>query len=147
MRNAFILVAFVAGALVPIQAGLNIQLRKVLGDPVQASFISFLVGTLALGVYSLAARHTWPSLTEMASTPLWLWTGGLMGAAFVTATILVGPRLGAASMTAFMLMGQLVASVVLDHYSFVGYPEHPVSWARLAGVGLLALGAWMIKAF
>jgi len=147
MRNAYILAAFVAGALVPIQAGINILLRKVLGDPVQASFVSFLVGTLALGVYSLAARHTWPSFSEMWGTPLWLWMGGLFGAAFVTVTIFAGPKLGAATMTAFMLMGQLVASVVLDHYALVGYPEHSVSLPRLAGVALLALGAWMIKVF
>lgn len=147
MKTILILAALVAGALVPVQAGINIQLRKLLGDPVQSAFISFLVGTLALGAYSLMARHPWPSLSEMARAPLWLWVGGFLGACFVTATIYVGPKLGAATMTAFMLLGQLVASVVLDHYALAGYPEHPVTWTRLAGVALLVAGAWLIRAF
>lgn len=147
MNILLILLAFAAGTLMPVQAGINALLRKVLGDPLQASFISFFVGTLALGLWSLAARHTWPSFAELTDTPAWLWTGGLLGAAFVTVTIFLGPKLGASTMTAFLLLGQLVASAVLDHFGLIGFPEHPVTLWRIAGICLLGLGAWMIRAF
>ena len=65
----------------------------------------------------------------------------------MSCTIFLAPRLGAATMTAVMLSGQLVASVLLDHYALVGFPEHPVSPLRLAGIALLFAGAWLLRVF
>ena len=53
----------------------------------------------------------------------------------------------AACMTAVMLSGQLAASVVLDHFALVGFPAHPVSPLRIAGIALLFAGAWLVRAF
>ncbi|GAB6038562.1 DMT family transporter [Fundidesulfovibrio butyratiphilus] len=147
MKSLLLVLAFSAGCCIPIQAGINALLRRTLGDAMQTSLVSFAVGTLALWLYSLLARHTWPSLGELAGVPLWQWTGGLLGAAFVTCTIVLSPKLGAATMTAFLLLGQLAASVALDHFALVGFPEHPASFWRLVGVGLLFLGAWMVRTF
>ena len=61
MNIFLVLLAFVAGAFMPVQAGINVLLRKVLGNPLQASLVSFFVGTVALGIWSLAARHSWPN--------------------------------------------------------------------------------------
>jgi len=147
MEMLLLLMAILAGALVPVQAGLNMVLRQHLADPSQAAFISFAVGTLVLLAYCLALRHQWPSLAEMGRIPPVLWIGGAFGAFFVATTIFLGPRLGAATMTAFMLSGQLAASLLLDHYGVIGFPEHAVSPWRIAGVVLLGVGAWMVKAF
>lgn len=147
MKNLLLLLAIVAGGCIPIQAGINSILRRTLGEPMQAALVSFAVGTLALWGYSLAARQTWPSFNELVAVPWWLWTGGLLGAVFVTCTILLGPKLGAATMTAFMLLGQLAVSVVLDHFALVGFPEHPVSLLRLLGVAMLFGGAILVRIF
>ncbi|MHA2788230.1 DMT family transporter [Corynebacterium sp. S7] len=40
------------GALMPIQTSVNNRLRMSVGSPLMASFISFLVGTIALVVAS-----------------------------------------------------------------------------------------------
>ena len=40
----FLLLALAAGVLLPVQAGLNAQLRSTLGSPVAAALVSFLVG-------------------------------------------------------------------------------------------------------
>lgn len=144
---ALLALAVAAGALIPVQAGVNVVLRGRLSDPSQAAFVSFLVGTLCLLGWCLAQRHPWPAPGDLARTPPWLWVGGALGAFFVATTIYLGPRLGASTMTAFLLAGQLLASVLLDHYGVLGFPEHAVSPARIAGVALLCLGAWMIKAF
>ena len=130
-----------------MQAGINTLLRRFLGEPMQAALVSFAVGTLALWLYSLAARHTWPLLSQLSAVPWWMWTGGILGAIFVSCTIFLAPRLGAATMTAVMLSGQLVASVLLDHFALVGFPEHPVSTLRLVGIGLLFAGAWLVRVF
>lgn len=147
MRLLFPLMALLAGALVPVQAGINVLLRQHLSDPTQAALISFAVGTLALFLYCLILHPDWPSLAEMGRIPPVLWIGGAFGAFFVATTIYVGPRLGAATMTALLLAGQLTASILLDHYGAVGFPRHGVTPGRIAGAALLALGAWIIKVF
>lgn len=44
----FILITFLTGILLPVQAGLNAKMGKVAGGPMVAALISFVVGTLAL---------------------------------------------------------------------------------------------------
>jgi transporter family-2 protein len=48
------LFALLAGAMLPIQFGINAQLATWLGGSVRAAFVSFVVGAMALLVVVLA---------------------------------------------------------------------------------------------
>ena len=141
----FILMALVAGISVPTQAGINAQLGLWTRSPVLAATISFAVGTLALVIYSLTTRIPLPALTGLSAHPWWIWSGGVLGAFFVTATIILVPKLGATTMVTTVLAGQMFASLLLDHFGLLGYPLHPISLGRIAGVVLVCLGVWLIK--
>lgn len=147
MKWIFVLFALVAGALMPVQAGINLRLRGSLGDPVWAAAVSFGVGTLALLAYLAVARIPAPSLAMAGSAPLWSWTGGALGAFFVFSTIVLAGQLGATTMMAWLLAGQLVAALVLDHYGLVSYQVHTVSWPRIFGVVLLLAGAVLVNKY
>ncbi len=142
-----ILLALVAGACAPTQAGVNSQLRLVTKDPVLASLISFAVGTLALLAYSLVARIPWPAAKSFLVLPWWMWTGGFLGAFLVLVSVILAPKLGAATMLGFMVAGQMIASIVLDHYGWIGYEHHPTTLWRLLGASLLVVGVVIIKKF
>ena len=58
--SAYLAFAFGAGAMLPIQFGINAQLSSWLESPVRAALISFGVGTLALLVAVLAFARHWP---------------------------------------------------------------------------------------
>ncbi|MDG5468531.1 DMT family transporter [Deltaproteobacteria bacterium IMCC39524] len=143
----FILMAILAGISVPTQAGINAQLGLWTKSPVLASTISFAVGTLTLVIYSLATRLPLPALASAGSHPWWIWFGGMLGAFFVTATIILVPKLGATAMVALILAGQMFASLLLDHFGVLGYPIHPISLGRVAGVLMLCGGVWLIKVY
>ena len=143
----FILLAVLAGISVPTQAGINAQLSIWTKSPVLASTISFAVGTLTLVIYALSTRIPLPLLASASNHPWWIWVGGMLGAFFVTATIILVSKLGATTMVALILAGQLVASLLLDHFGWLGYPLHPISLGRVAGVLLLCGGVWLIKAY
>ena len=145
--SLFILMALVAGISVPTQAGINAQLGLWTRSPVLAATISFAVGTLTLAIYTLVARIPLPPLTGIGGHPWWIWIGGALGAFFVTATIILVPKLGATTMVTTVLAGQMFASLLLDHFGLLGYPLHPVSFGRVAGVLLVGLGVWLIKVF
>ena len=38
----------------------------------------------------------------------------------------------------------LAMALVVDHFGWLGMPEHPITLTRLAGVALLGFGAWLV---
>jgi transporter family-2 protein len=143
----FLLMALLAGISVPTQAGINAQLGLWTRSPVLASTISFMVGTLTLVLYSLIARIPLPGFATAGNHPWWIWVGGALGAFFVTTTIILVPKLGATTMVALILAGQMFASLLLDHFGWLGYPLQPLSLGRIAGVVMVCGGVWLIRFF
>jgi bacterial/archaeal transporter family-2 protein len=147
MELFYVIIALLAGACAPTQAGINAQLRLFTEDPVLAAFISFAVGTLALLSYALSLQISWPSVQVLTHIPLWLWTGGLLGAFLVVVTVILAPKLGAATMLALLVAGQMATSLLLDHYGLIGYQQHPMNIWRVVGVAFLVIGVILLKKF
>jgi len=147
MRPMIMLTALVAGALMPVQAGVNARLRDFIGEPIMASFISFGVGTVALLTLILIMRMPWPTAATLAAAPWWTWSGGLLGAFFVAVTVILVFKLGATGLIAWIIAGQLIASVLLDHTVAMGFAVREVSWQRMAGVLLLLCGAVLVNEY
>jgi bacterial/archaeal transporter family-2 protein len=143
----YLLFGFLAGAMLPFQFGINSQLAVWVGSPVRAALVSFAVGTLALFAVMLAAYRNWPSVDRMSTAPWWVWIGGFLGAFYVLGSVVTAPRLGAAALVAVILAGQTVASLLVDHFGWVGFEENPVTPGRLAGIGLVAAGVALVRIF
>ncbi|HYQ82370.1 MAG TPA: DMT family transporter [Anaeromyxobacteraceae bacterium] len=139
--------ALVAGAGLPVQAGVNASLRTSLGRPELAALVNFLTGLLALATWILAQRLPWPEPGALARAPWWSWTGGLLGAFYVTAVIVLAPRLGVATTIAVVVGGQMLSAVAIDHYGLFGVPLRPVSAARGLGAVLLVAGVVLLRRF
>jgi transporter family-2 protein len=144
MQMALYALAFVAGLLLTVQVGLNAVLRNSFGSPGLAALANFLVGTVGLLAYVLITRAQWPSRTVLSGAPAWAWFGGLLGAFYVASSVVVGLRLGAAALLALTVFGQLAASLVVDNYGWLGFPQHPLTLARVAGAFLLLVGVILI---
>jgi transporter family-2 protein len=145
MKWFSLVLAFSAGAVLPLQAGINSQLRTYAGSPLIAAFISFLVGTVLLFAMTLVLRLPWPSLSALAQAPWWAWLGGLLGAILVFLAIVLAEQLGAAVMVALIITGQMIVSLLLDHYGLVGYTRNTLSPARIIGTVLLLSGVFLIR--
>ena len=141
----FLLLALAAGVLLPVQAGLNAQLRSALGSPVAAALVSFLVGTAGLATVAVLLRTPLPLGRAWAGTTPWQWSGGLIGAVYVLAAIVLAPRLGAATLIAAVVTGQMITSLLLDQYGLVGFPVHALTPVRLLGAALVIAGVILIQ--
>ncbi|MEO8032342.1 MAG: DMT family transporter [Gemmatimonadota bacterium] len=140
-----LLAALLVGMGLPLQSGINAQLRLGLGQPLLAALVSFGVGTVALGLITLLVRTTPAASVDLAGIPWWHWTGGLIGAVYIFAAVILAPQLGATTLVGAMVAGQLLASLIYDHFGLVGYPVQPVTWQRLLGVALIGVGVWLVK--
>lgn len=149
MKWFYLILALVVGITVPLQAGINVRLRDALmGDAALAAFVSFTVGTLALALYAGIVGNGFGTLaTAAARGPLWMWSGGLLGAVFVASTIILAANLGAANMLCWVIAGQLMAGLLMDHYGLIGYAVREVSPMRMVGAVLLVMGAILVQKF
>ena len=146
MKITWVIIAFVSGAFLPIQAGLNTRLGKAVDSPVHASLISFVVGAFAVFLYSILTKQqlSWAGLRQ---APAYVWTGGLLGAFYVTSIILAFPRIGPALTFGIIVAGQMIMSVLLDHLNILVAQPHPVNLWKLLGIVLVVTGVVIIRKF
>jgi transporter family-2 protein len=147
MVALYLALAFVAGAMIPFQVGVNARLAHFVNGPIRAAFVSFVVGTIALLILTVIIWRPLPSGGRLASAPWWAWIGGLLGAFYVAMSIVTGPRLGAAALIAAVVAGQALASVLIDQFGWVGFSEHHISPGRIAGMALVLGGVALVRIF
>jgi transporter family-2 protein len=143
MNNLFLVLAVVVGAGLAVQVMVNAQLRLATASTVWAALLQFVVGLV--GLLAAAALFREPVPAALPRSPWWIWTGGLLGATYILLSIVLVSRLGAALLLASVVVGQLAASLVIDHYGWLGAPVHRASPARLIGAALLVAGVALIR--
>ena len=143
----FIILAIIAGAVLPLQAGLNVQLGKSVHQPIFAAFASFLIGTVGLLVYLIVLKFDFGTIAQTKTVSPVVWIAGILGAFYVAAVIILAPRLGVALTFVLVVAGQMAVSLLVDHYGLLGLPVKQINWQRLVGVLLLIGGVLMIRRF
>ena len=117
-----------AGLLFGLQSPINAQLSRSVGV-LEGSFLSFLGGTLVLGIAML-----------LFGVPAWQLVGGLLGATVVFNTILCVPHIGVLPTLMAMILGNLIMGCIIDHFGWFGIPVTLFTWRRFLGVLLVLLG-------
>ena len=143
----FVVFAFLAGAVLPLQAGLNVQLGKSVHQPIFAAFASFLIGSVALLIYLFKLKFNFDLIWETRTVSPIVWVAGLLGAFYVAAVIILAPKLGTALTFSLVVAGQMIISLLLDHYGFLDLPVKHFNWHRLLGVLFLVIGVLLIRKF
>lgn len=144
MNYVYILLAFLTGIAISVQAGVNANLRQALTNPVLAAAISFGTGFVSLIIMLLASGVSVPSIEAVRQVSWWKWTGGLIGAVYVTTVIVSVPKIGTANLVSLSVAGQLLAAVVLDHYGLLGFPLHPANGWRILGMVIIVAGVLLV---
>jgi len=149
MSNTYIylLIALLAGAMMPTQAATNNKMAAFVDNPILAAFISFLVGTVALFVYLLFTGVPLVNIAGVREAPAVAWAGGFLGAFFVTAAVVLVPRMGVAIAFGVMMAGQMIVTLIIDHFGLLGVEVRPANWQRIAGILLIMGGVVLIRKF
>ena len=68
----------------------------------------------------------------------------MLGAAYVFSALVLVSEIGAGAVAAATVTEQLTTSVILDRIGFLGLEQTPLTASRVAGVGLLLTGTYLV---
>lgn len=143
----FIFLAILAGMAMPTQATVNSKLAESVNNPILAAFISFAVGTAALFVYILLTGVPLSDLTSSKNAPPVAWIGGFLGAFFVSVMATAVPRIGVALAFSLAIGGQMLVTLMIDHFGWLGVAEKPINLWRVLGAAMITFGVILIRKF
>ena len=133
--------ALVAGLAGSIQVAVMGRFGERVGS-FEALAANLLFSTLIATTLLLVLRQSLAGFGDAIRSPWWYWVGGGgMGVVVVLTITVVTPRLGTAATIGLLIAGQLAMGVLIDRYGWFGVEQVPISWPRLLGVLLLAVGA------
>jgi transporter family-2 protein len=93
----------------------------------------------------LFARHG-SHLGALKTMPLYMLIGGgLLGAIYVTVTLVLAPKIGLAAVMALGIAGQLFTALLIDRLGLFELLERGLSAGRVGGAVLVLVGALMVR--
>jgi transporter family-2 protein len=135
------LVALLAGVAIGIQNPITSLIGQRVGL-LGGAFAVHFGGTLVAGVLLAATRGT--TLAAWRGIPGRMVLAGGLGVVVLTCVSYAIPRIGLAATVGLLLTAQLGISTWVDHYGLLGVSVRTLDLGRLAGLGLLMLGAWLV---
>ena len=137
----------VAGALQAIGVAWNAQLRGALVNPWLAALVSFLPVVFVFVLVFLLRPKPLPQRTDLEGVRWWMPLAGLTGAVAVFAGLLFVDKVGAGAFNGLLITANLLTSVALDHFGWVGMKRVRAGASRLGGAALMVAGILLISLF
>ena len=134
--------AVLVGTLGAVQTAINGRLGQVMGSGLAAALVSFLVGTAGLALVIVITRQRIRRDGELRP---WMFSGGLLGAAFVLVNALNAPVLGTSLAVSVVLLGQVAVGLGMDHGGWLGVPRRRVTLARVVAAAIVLLGVGLVR--
>jgi transporter family-2 protein len=128
------------GGLLALQAAANVQLSAATGSPFGAATIQLGIGA-ALLLAATAVAGAVSAFGLLGEAPGWHLVGGLASALYITSGILLFPRLGALLTVGLWITGQMLASLALDGFGWLGVAREVPGVAQVAGAAAVILAA------
>ena len=128
-----------AGIGVPLLAGLNAALGKLIGSPTTAAVILFAIAFAASALVMLVFPG-FEALSKVAQAPKHLLLAGVLIAFYVLSITHVAPHFGVGNAVFFVLLGQLISAAAIDHFGLFGAQVTPLTWIRAGGIAVMAAG-------
>jgi transporter family-2 protein len=132
--------ALAAGLAGSVQAAVMGRFGERIGTVEALAWAMLLSLVIAMAVLLVARRGT-GGLSDAWAAPKWLWAGAALGTFIVFSITVVSPRIGTTATIALLVAGQLAMGTAIDRFGLFGFEQIALSWPRVLGIALLAVGA------
>lgn len=144
MWTAYPLILLV-GIATAVQPGMNAALARGLGQPFAGGIaVGLTTATTVLLIGLVSGRLSWPGSEQIAAVPWWGWLGGALGGGIVAAQLTLAQGVGAATFLGLTVTAGVIASIVLDHFGWIGFEPHAAGPLRLLGGALMIGGVLLV---
>lgn len=138
-----VILAVLMGVCVAILVATNAKLKEFVGSSLLASSVSFMLGSLFLGVLTLLTKGTILPPSAILDEPFWVWLGGVLGAFGIAMSIVLFLRLGAVQVAILPIFGQLLAGVLIDTFGLLNITPKPLSLSVIFALILVFAGIFI----
>ena len=137
--------AFATGAFVTTYLTVNTLVAERVGGELKANLPYFLLGFVTTVLIWLARGGSVGALRDFREVPWWAFLAGVgAGVALYATTLLIG-RIGPDKFFVASVAGQLVISVAIAHFGWLGTEQDGVTWQKGIGVALAVAGALLVS--
>lgn len=140
----FLALAFITGALIPIQAATNTAFSKAVGNPFSTGMMVFVIGLLSMIMFLMFTGKGFPTMKQLSDAPVYGYAGGLIVAVYVVMITILVPKIGVGTAIALIVTGQIFCAVTIDHFGWFGVHVRHIDWQRMLGMLLMIVGIYFV---
>ena len=142
MRFISYILALLAGAALSFEGAIYAELGKTIGQ-IETSFYNFFMGSIIMGLLLLFFGKGRLSYTLEA--PKWSLLGGLMGVVYLTSIVVSVPFVGVGISMVAVIIGQLVMSMVIEHFGWLGSKKTTMNKEKIFAVFSMIIALILIN--
>jgi transporter family-2 protein len=131
MRYISYLLALFAGAALSFEGAIYGELGKTIGQ-LETSFYNFFMGSIIMGLLWIFFGKG--KLSYAVEAPKWSLLGGVLGVIYLTSIVISVPFVGVGVTMVAVIIGQLVMSMVIEHYGWLGSKKTRINKEKIMAV-------------
>ncbi|MEK4974724.1 DMT family transporter [Niallia sp. FSL R7-0648] len=141
MRLLFYFAAILAGAALSFEGAMYAELGNSIGK-IETSFYNFFIGSIIVGLMWLFWGKG--KLSKVKSSPKWLLVGGILGGIYLAIIVMSVPFVGVGITMVSVIIGQLIMSMVIEHYGWLGSKEAKINKEKIFSVVSMTIALFLI---
>jgi len=140
------IIALLDGFAFSIESTINGHVGTVLHSPIYSAFLTFIIASIILIIINLV-QGNFKNMKYIASerTPWWNFLGGIIGGINIFINAFLVPQIGIGLATILGLLGQIIISLVIDNWGFLGAEINKISKLQITGILTIILGIVAIE--
>ncbi|WP_144113264.1 DMT family transporter [Paraburkholderia sp. BCC1886] len=141
MFIAMLILVVASGAVLCAQSAINGRLGSTVGV-LESAWLTFTLG--ALITFVIAFFTEGPHALTVFSVPRWQMTGAFFGVIYMLVIVFAMPRVGTAAATVAVISGQLLMSLLIDNFGWLGNTVIELGTRRYVAIALLGVALALI---
>lgn len=140
------IIALFDGFAFSIESTINGHVGIVLKSPIYSAFLTFLIASIILIVINIL-QGNFKNMKFIASahTPWWNFLGSIIGGINIFINAFLVPQIGIGLATILGLLGQIIISLVIDNWGFLGAEINKINKLQISGILTIILGIVAIE--
>ncbi|MFG6392607.1 MAG: DMT family transporter [Lachnospiraceae bacterium] len=137
-------ISVISGILMSVQGVFNSEVTKQTGIWIAAAFVQITAFVVCIVAWFVTGRES-SFLAVVSTRPVYLLSGGIIGA-FITYTVIIGMNtLGPAQSVLFIITAQIISAYLIELFGMFGVEKSPFQWTKLIGALIMVIGILVFK--